>query len=341
MSETRFVDYQATCSEPFVRRLLMFKVAITDHTFPTLEIEETILGSSGCTVVGGQCRTPEELIPLVTDADAVITQFAPVNSDVVAAMQKARVIVRYGIGFDNVACNAARDRGIPVCNIPDYCIDEVADHTLAFILSLTRHLRANCTRLVKGHWGLAVSINEMRALRDQTVGLIGLGRIGQAVADRLRPFKCRVLASDPAVSADHATAHGCTLIDVEQLLAEADIVSLHCPSNETTRNMIHAETLSRMKSGSMLINVGRGDLVDLEAMTAALQSGHLAAAALDVFNPEPLATDSPLLKMHNVVVSSHIASCSPTASRKLRETAATLALAGLRGEPLASVVNGL
>lgn len=319
----------------------MFKVAITDFTFPTLEIEESILKPAGCEIVSGQSKTPEALIPLVSDADAVITQFAPVNADVVAAMQKARVIVRYGIGFDNVACDVAREKGIPVCNIPDYCIDEVADHTLAFMLSATRHLRANCAHIVKGNWGLAVPITEMRALRDQTVGLIGLGRIGQAVADRLRPFKCRVIAFDPVVSAEVAASHGCSLVSLDELLAEADIVSLHCPSTQATRDMINVDSIGRMKTEAILVNVGRGDLVDLDALTAALQRGYIAAAALDVFDPEPLAADSPLLSKDNVIVSSHIASCSPVAARKLRETAARLALAALRGEPLPTIVNGV
>ncbi len=319
----------------------MYKVAITDYTFPTLEIEESILGPAGCEIISGQCKTPELLIPLVAEADAVITQFAPVNAEVVAAMQKARVIVRYGIGFDNVACDVAREKGIPVCNIPDYCVDEVADHTLAFILSLTRQLRANCAQIVKGHWGLAVALDQMRALRDQTVGVIGLGRIGRAVVERLRPFKPTILAADPVVSADDAAALGCTLTSLDQLLTQSDIVTLHCPSTDATRNIINAGSLARMKNGSILINVGRGDLVDLAALTKALRSGHIAAAALDVFNPEPLASDCPLPAMDSVIVSSHIASCSPVAAQKLRETAARIALAALRGEPLPNVVNGV
>ena len=319
----------------------MFRVAITDYTFPTLEIEESILQAAGCEIVSGQCKTPEALIVLVADADAVITQFAPVNADVVAAMQKARVIVRYGIGYDNVACDAAREKGIPVCNVPDYCIDEVADHTLGFILALTRQLRANCSLIAKGQWGLAVPLEQMRALRDQTDGVIGLGRIGRTVVERLRPFKPTILAVDPLVSAEAAAELGCALTSLDELLAKSDIVTLHCPSTDATRNLINAESLSRMKSGSLLINIGRGDLVDLAALTESLESGHTAGAALDVFNPEPLSSDCTLPAMDNVIVSSHIASCSPVAAQKLRETAAKLTVAALRGEALPSIVNGL
>lgn len=319
----------------------MFKVAITDYTFPSVDIEQKILQSAGCEVVSGQCKTPDALIALVADADAVITQFAPVNADVVAAMQKARVIVRYGIGFDNVACDAAREKNIPVCNIPEFCIDEVADHTLSFILACTRCLRANCAYMVQGQWGLGVPLEKMRALPDQTVGIIGLGRIGKAVADRLRAFKCRLLAFDPVVSPDDAAAHGCSSVTLEQLLAESDIVTLHCPSNEQTRGIINKQSLGDMKTGAILINVGRGDLVDLQALTEALESGHISAAALDVFDTEPLPGDSPLLQMDNVIVSSHIASASPKAVRTLRETAAQIAVTGLLGKHLPNIVNGV
>lgn len=317
----------------------MFKVAITDYTFPSLEVEEAILEPAGCAIVSGQCKTPELLIPLVADADAVITQFAPVNADVVAAMQKARVIVRYGIGFDNVACDAAREKNIPVCNIPDYCIDEVADHTLAFMLSMTRCVRANCAHMLRGQWGLGVPLDQMRALRDQTVGVIGLGRIGRAVVERLKPFRPAILAADPAVAAVDAAALGATLTRLDDLLAQSDVVTLHCPSTADTRGLINQQSLQSMKPGSILINVGRGDLVKLDALAAALQSGHIAAAALDVFDPEPLPAGNPLPAMNNVVVSSHVASASPKAVRKLRESAAATALAALRGEPLPNVVN--
>lgn len=317
------------------------KVAITDFTFPDLDIERGILEAAGCGVVAGQCKTPEALIDLTADVDAVITQFAPVNAEVVGAMQSAKVIVRYGIGFDNVACDVARKKGIPVCNIPDYCVDEVADHTLAFILSMTRSLRPNCAHIVKGNWGLGVPLTEMRALRDQTVGIVGLGRIGKAVADRLKPFGCSLMGFDPGLSSSELDSLGCVSTELDGLLAYSDIVTLHCPSTAQTRNMINADSLAKMKAGSILINVGRGDLVDLVALAEALQSKHIAAAALDVFNPEPLATNSLLPKMDNVIVSSHVASASPKAARKLRETAANLVVKAMKGDPLPNIVNGV
>jgi D-3-phosphoglycerate dehydrogenase / 2-oxoglutarate reductase len=317
------------------------KVVVTDFSFPSLELEEGVLKPAGVTLVGDQCKTPETLIPLVADADAVITQFAPVRREVIEAMTWAKVIVRYGIGVDNVDLEAARERGIPVCNVPDYCIDEVADHTLAFILATTRQVVPNCLHVREGRWGLATPLDSLKALKHLTVGLIGFGRIGREVASRLKAFKCRVLVHDPVVSAADLEAAGCVPVDRDTLLAQADIVSLHCPSTPQTRGTINRETLKLMKPGAILINLARGDLVGSDALTEALQQGHLSAAALDVFAPEPIPADHPILKLPNVIVASHIASVSVPAVRKLRETAAQLALAALRGDDLPNIVNGV
>lgn len=319
----------------------MSTVAITDYSFPTLEIEEAALQPHGFTIRSGQCKTPDLLIPLVKDVDAVITQFAPVNADVIAQMQKAKVIVRYGIGVDNVDLAAARERGIPVCNVPDYCIDEVADHTLAFILGTTRQVVPNTLHLRDGKWGLAGSLADLRTLRDQTVGIVGFGRIGRAVAARLAPFQSRRLVFDPAVDAATIRASGCEPVTLDALLAESDIVTLHCPSTPQTKKLLNADSLSRMKCGAIVINLARGDLIDTAAFVAALQSGQLSAAAIDVCDPEPIPADSPLRSMPNVISAAHIASASPKAVRTLRETAARIATMALRGEPLPNIVNGV
>jgi len=318
------------------------KVVITDWTFPDLSVEEQILGAQGCVVEGRQSQTEPELITLVREADAVITQFARLTRPVIDSMSKARVIVRYGIGVDNVDLEAARARGIPVCNIPDYCINEVADHTLAFILAATRQVVPHCLGVRAGQWKLAVPLSGLKALRDLTVGVIGCGRIGGGVVRRLAPFKCAVLAFDPAVSANEIEALGaCPAASLGELLPACDLLTLHCPSTPQTRRMINRKTLAILKPGAILINVGRGDLVDTPALVAALESGHLAGAALDVCDPEPIPADHPLLKMPNVIVTPHIASASPTAVRRLRETAADLALKAVRGERLPNIVNGV
>src|SRR6476660_4086984 len=160
----------------------MQRVIVTDYSFPNLEIEEGILKPRGHAVVGGQCKTAEALIPHVAQADVVITQFAPLKADVIAAMSKAKAIVRYGIGVDNVDLESARAKGIPVCNVPDYCIDEVADHTLAMVLDLCRRVSQISTVIKGGEWRLPVGVPDIKALRDLTVGVVGFGRIGREVA---------------------------------------------------------------------------------------------------------------------------------------------------------------
>ena len=318
------------------------KIAITDYSFPSLDIEEDILRPLGHEIAAWkEKRTAAELPPLVADADAVITQFAPVTAEVIASMRQAKVIVRYGIGVDNVDLEAAKARGIPVCNVPDYCIDEVADQTLAFLLATTRQVVTNCVRNREGKWGLATPLDQMRALRDLTVGIVGFGRIGREVVARLRAFKCQVLVHDPVVAAGEIEQAGCKPVALRELLSQSDVITLHCPSIAQTRGMVNRDSLAITKRGVILINVARGDLVDSAALTEALQSGQISAAALDVFAPEPIPADHPILKMDNVIVASHIASCSVPAVRKLRETAANLAAMALRGEPLPNVVNGV
>ncbi|MBI3850404.1 MAG: C-terminal binding protein [Verrucomicrobia bacterium] len=318
------------------------EVVITDWTFTDLNIENQLLQSKDIELVSKQCKTEAELIWLVSDADAVITQFAKINANVIGAMKKARAIVRYGIGVDNVDLEAARSRNIPVCNIPDYCMDEVADHTLAFVLATTRQVVPNTLHLHEGKWGLPVPLTAMQTLKTLTVGVIGFGRIGREVVRRLLAFKCRVLLFDPVVPATEIAKAGAeAAASLDTLLAQSDIVTPHCPSTPKTRHMFNTETFVQMKSGAIFINVGRGDLVDSNALVTALQSGKLSGAALDVFDPEPIPANNPILKMPNVILAAHIASASPAAVKRLRETAASIAALAVQGQPLPNIVNGV
>jgi D-3-phosphoglycerate dehydrogenase / 2-oxoglutarate reductase len=320
----------------------MIKVVITDGSFGSFDIEKGVLEPLGCEVVVHQgVATPAELAPLVADADYVLTQFAHVNSEVIAAMRRAKVIVRYGVGVDNVDLDAARARGIPVCNVPDYCLNEVADHTLALILATTRHVVVHCVGVRNGRWTLAVPLTSMKALCDLTVGVMGFGRIGREVVRRLQAFKCRVLVHDPLVPAGQIRDSGCVPASPEELFPQSDLVTLHLPATAQTRHMINRETIARMKPGAILVNVSRGSLVDSAALVDALERRHLSAAGLDVFDPEPILADSPLLRMENVIVSPHIASASENAVRMLRENAAGIVSKAIRGEPLPNVVNGV
>ena len=314
---------------------------ITDWTFPDLGVEEGILKAHGIELAARQCKAEADLIDLCADADVVITQFARVNANVVSAMRKARAIVRYGIGVDNIDLDAARARGIPVCNVPDYCINEVADQTLAFILATTRQVVTHAAHLRAGQWGLATPVSGMKALRDLTVGVVGFGRIGREVVKRLLAFKCVVQVFDPMVPAAEIEKLGARPSNCEELLKSADVLTLHCPSTPQTRRLMNRETFAKLKPGAIFINVSRGDLADPDALTAALQTGHLGAAALDVFDPEPIPVDHPIRALPNVILAPHIASCSMPAVKKLRESVAQLALAAVRGEALPTIVNGV
>jgi len=318
------------------------KVAITDYSFDDLDIEVSVLKPLGCQVVGQKSgRDVTQLIALVQDADYVITQFAPLTAEVIGAMRKNRVIVRYGIGVDNVDLKAAAGKGIPVCNVPDYCTDEVADHTLAMILDLVRRITSNALRVRSGTWGLGVPLDAMHSLKDMTVGVVAFGRIGREVVNRLKAFKCRVLVFDPGVDATAILAAGGVPASFDELLARSDLVTLHCPSTDKTRQIINAQSIGRMKSGALFVNASRGTLVKTEDLVAALQGGRISAAALDVTDPEPPPPDHPLVKMENVFITSHIASASPQAALKLRTDAANIVAIAIRGGRVPNVVNGV
>ena len=339
----------------------MSKVAITDYSFADLDPEKRILEPLGCTLVDQKEFVGEEkLQELVQDADYVITQFAPLNAAVIESMAKCRIIVRYGIGVDNVDLDAAAKRGIPVCNVPDYCVDEVADHTLAFILALARKVVPGWDVVRAGGWKLAVPLEEMHALKELTVGLVAYGKIAKEVAARLKAFKSKVLVFDPYVPANEIENDGLVprpfdpyvpaneiendgLVptDLEGLLGNSDLISLHCPSTAETQQMINSQSISTMKRGVMLVNTSRGTLVNTADLVAALESGHISAAALDVVDPEPIPPDSPLLKMENVIIHSHVASCSVNSRNRLRTSVAEAVARAVRGEKLANVVNGV
>jgi len=317
------------------------KVVVTDYSFGELDVERAILEPLGCTIVATHCRTEQEVAAAVGDADYVITQFAPVTAQAIAAMRKARVIVRYGIGVDNVDLAAAAQRQIPVCNVPDYCIDEVADHTLGIILALTRQIARVSAGVHDGRWTSPPPLASFHALKDLTTGVVGAGRIGREVIHRLTPFKTRIMAYDPLLTALQAQALGCEMVELDQLLQTSDLITLHCPSTAQTRHMINEHSLARMKDGVLLVNVSRGTLVDPHALVAALRRGKVSGAGLDVTDPEPIPADSPLLAMEQVVMTSHIASASVRAVRTLRSSVANTVARAMRGEPTLHSVNGV
>jgi D-3-phosphoglycerate dehydrogenase len=319
----------------------MPKVVVTDQRFESLALERSLLVPLGCEVIEEQCTTEAVLIAALKDVEYVITQFSPFTARVVATLDKCRVIVRYGVGVDNIDLDAARRRGIPVCNVPDYCMDEVADHALGLMLALTRQVVVISNHVRQGHWKLPGRLEQMRVLKEMTVGLVGFGRIGREVAQRLKAFKCKVLVFDPLVPAGEIERAGCIASDFDALLRDSDLLTLHCPSTSETRGLINARSLALMKRGALFVNVARGDLVQTEDLVEALKTGHIDGAALDVADPEPLPKDHPLQQAANVIVTNHVAAASVTAIKTLRTRAAEAIICALAGRPLPNVVNGV
>jgi phosphoglycerate dehydrogenase-like enzyme len=277
--------------------------------------------------------------PSVLGADALILWHGPlVDAAVVAKMPRCRAIIRNGVGYDSVDIAAAAKAGIPVCNVPDYGTEEVADHALALTLALYRQLFPLDAEAKSLGWKINVAA-KMRRLRTQTFGIVGLGRIGTATALRAKAFGFRVIFFDPYVPVGTHKAVGVERVgSLEELLRMADTVSLHCPLTEETRGLIGAREIALIKPGSFLVNTARGDVVQKAPVLEALHSGHLAGGGLDVVEHEPLRTAEEAATP-NLIVTCHAAFCSPEGLIEMRSTSARIARAAILGQPVWNRVN--
>jgi phosphoglycerate dehydrogenase-like enzyme len=311
--EFRFTDHEAT-----VERALIGDTAVVSTVW--LDFNAPI---------------PDEVL----NADALILWHGPlVTASVIARMTKCRAIIRNGVGFDTVDIAAAAKAGIPVCNVPDYGTEEVADHAIALTLALYRQLFPLDAEAKQLGWKINVSA-KMRRLRTQTFGIIGLGRIGTAAALRAKAFGFRVVFYDPYVPNGTHKAVGVERVNtLDELLTMSDVISIHCPLSNITRGMIGAKEIAAMKPGSFLVNTARGDIVEKAPVFAALRSGHLAGAGLDVVEAEPLRTKEEA-ETPNLIVTCHAAFCSPEGMVEMRSTSAKIARAAVRGEPVWNRVN--
>lgn len=301
------------------------KVVITDWGFPSLDPEREIFASRDIEVSAFQCKTEDDVANVTVDADVVIAQWAPVTQKAIEGMRHCKGIVRYGIGLDNIDLNAAAEKGIPVRNVPDYCLDEVADHTMALILALQRQVSRVFQLVRDGVWRITPPL-ELPPLRKSTLGLVGLGRIARLVVQRARPFGLRVIASDPFADATVFADFGVKKVTQEEVFGTADIVSLHCPLTKETRHTVNAASLGLMKKTGLLVNTSRGGLVETAALVKALQQGDIAGAALDVAEQEPIPRDHPVLALPNIIVTSHISWYSSQSVHELQRRAALTAL---------------
>lgn len=320
-----------------------FKVVITDFGDPDHSLEAGVLHDSGLDIdlVRLQTRVPEELIPQVADADALIVQWATINRKVVAAMTRCKVISRYGIGVDMVDLQAAGEHGIPVANVPDFCMEEVSDSTIGFIFDLARRTVFLDRYVRAGGWGSSRPLPSWPPprLRGQTLGIVGLGNIGRAVASKAACLGLTVLATDPYLTPAQAAELGVELVSLDDLLRRADFVTVHCPLNDETRGLIGAAQLASMKPTACLINMARGPVVVQAALYEALANGAITAAALDVLEQEPPDPHDPLLQLDNVIITPHSSSGSVEAVLQLRRDTAQNVVDMLSGRLPRSIVN--
>lgn len=310
------------------------RVPVTDYTFPSLLPEQSVLSKIGARAEGHQCKTEDEVIAAVKDAKVILAQFAPITRRVLEHLGAGTTVVRYGVGVDNIDLTAAKEVGVNIAYVPDYCVNEVADHTAALLLSLLRRLPMLDKGVRAGRWDGIHMARPLPPLSETTVGLIGLGRIGSEVVARLKPFGCSFLVYDPYVSKEQADELGITLTELNDLLEKADAVTLHLPLTEQTHHLINRDRLERMKSTATLVNTARGGLVDTEALADALHTRQINAAALDVFEEEPLPEMSPLRGVDNLLLSPHLAWYSEAALERLQRLAAEEAARALQGNPL-------
>ena len=329
-----------------------FKIVLTSDRYnnevDSLALEYQLLADNSDLEIELQTISGEDMEEVIAAADGADVLMASTREsfsrDVLERLKTIKVLSRYGVGLDNVDLDAAAELGIVVTHYPAYCTAEVADHAMSLILALNRRIVWLDRELKAGAWvrhGRAtgeILHTKIEPLREQTLGIIGLGRIGKLVAERARPFGLTTLAHDPYL--DPATAPDyVTLVELNDLLARADIVTLHCPLTPETRGLINAERLSLMKPSAYLVNTARGPIIDLDALVVALQANGIAGAGLDVVDPEPLPEDSPLYKMDNVILTPHSAYYSERSVDIVRRQTLLQALRVLRGQQPEVVAN--
>lgn len=313
------------------------KVLITDFNYSDVELERRILGEVGLEVVEAQCRTEEDVIEAGRGVSALLTTYAPVTARVMDELPELRMVSRYGVGYDVVDVEAARERGVWVANVPDYGTEEVAAHALSLAFALLRHLRLYDHDVRSGRWH-PQSTGQLYRLRNLTLGVVGVGRIGGTFARRAAPWFGRTLGCDPYLD---AWPEGVEPASLEEVFSESLLVSLHAPLDEETSGLVDRRLLERMPEGSYLVNTARGGLIVMDDLLWALEEGPLAGAALDVLPQEPPPADHPLLGNPNVILTPHTAFYSVEAEEEARTKAARNVVAWAKeGRPLYPVVEG-
>jgi len=312
-----------------------YKVVITDCDHDSIEEEKEELSRIGAELILVQVREEQDVIQSCHDADGIINQYSLLNRRVLENLPKCKVISRYGVGVDSIDLKAATELGIIIANVPDYCIDEVANQTIAMLLALTRKIAFFDKKVKSGQWDFRLGIPIYRA-QGKILGLIGCGRIGLEVGKRIQSFGIKVIAFDPFIK---SLPEGIELKSLDELLSIADFISIHCPLNDSTFHLIGENEFKKMKKRPIIINTSRGSIIDEKALIWALNEGLISGAGLDVLEKEPPNLDNPLLNMDNVILSPHVGFYSVESIKELKRRAAENVANVLTGICPKSVVN--
>jgi D-3-phosphoglycerate dehydrogenase len=314
-----------------------YKVVITDHEYETVDQEREILKRIGAAVYDYQLRDTEEIIKVAQDCDGLIVQFAQVPEKLIAALPRLKVIARYATGVDGIDLAAASKRGIVVANVPDYCSEEVALHTLTLLLELNRRIQDFSQWTRQGNWyGSGI---EVRSMKDAAVGIIGFGRITKKLIAKLRPNCDHIWVHSEHAQAEEIAALGAEKKSFDEICRGADYISIHCPLNASTEGLFDQDVFRKMKPSAAIVNMARGAVIKEPDLVQALQNGQIAGAALDVLCEEPPGRNHPLIDMENVIVTPHTAWYSTESQRRLQAATAENVAAVLSGKAPKYCVN--
>jgi len=309
---------------------------------PTLEME--ILRNVDAEVVFVPNEDEDRFFQEIKDADGVIIADRKIRPEHVEKLKNCKIIARQGIGFDNIDLVSTRDKGIAVTNVPDYCIDEVSDYAMSLILSMLRHIPTYNKHVREGIWDINSIMTrsgfpQMRRLSTQTLGILGFGKIAREVARKSRAFGFRMITADPYIDEKVVKEYGAELVDLDTLLRESDVITIHSPLTPETKGMFNREAFEKMKNNAIIINTSRGPLVDEKDLYEALKGKVIAGAAVDVTVAEPIEEDNPLLSLENYIVTPHAAFFTEDSYIELRERAAGEVVRVLSGQEPESRVN--
>lgn len=299
---------------------MSIRILITDCDHDSIAVEQEVAAAAGIELVLAQCHTEDEVISAAADFDGIVVQYAPITARVMDALPRLKAIGRYGVGVDTLDIEAATARGIVVSNVPDYGTEDVSDHAICLAATLARGITRLDRELRAGSFSLE-SVKPLRRIRGRVFGVIGLGLIGAATGRKAKGLGYQVIGSDPAREVGTTTEEGIEVLTMEQVLEAADVISLHVPLNAHTHHLVNDDFLAKAKDGAVLINTCRGGVVESAAVVRALRSGKLYGAGLDVFEEEPLPTDSDLLTEPNAVLTPHAAWYSEESYTELKSRA--------------------